>query len=73
VVRPTKQQAIKAGHIPMFSNNFGGFAEIVMEFAKITAWTAGRAADNCATRSFGLSGQRPAGRWILLKSVVTGR
>jgi len=66
VVRPTKQQSIKAGHIPVFSNNFGGFTEIVMRFAKITVGTAGRAANNCATRSFGLLGQRPAGRWILL-------
>jgi len=68
-----KQRSIKAGRISVFSNNFGGFAEIVMELAKITVWTAGRTVYDRATGSLGVSGQRLAGRWILLKSVVTGR
>jgi len=64
-----KQHSIKAGRISVFSNNFGGFAEIVMGLAKITVWTAGRTVYDRATGSLGLSGQRLAGRW----GVVTGR
>jgi len=47
---------------PDISNNFGGFAEIVMGLAKITVWTAWRTTDDRQTGAFGLSGQRLADR-----------
>jgi hypothetical protein len=45
-----KQWSIRRAGMAVFRSNFGGSTEIVMEFAKITAQTAGRAAGDRAYR-----------------------